>query len=130
MACSVGTEAVYFRNSDGSLINLVPDDEVANSYVPNIRISDFKESLKKFKPPVSGPPVFELLQQLASLNAHKTLISTIDLKNKKGLWIIADQDLLPQDKGIVGVCGERVKKPHKWLHGTLFMADSIELVSR
>jgi hypothetical protein len=136
ISCPVGTEVVYFRYSPGSSINLVADDAMRKSYVPNIRLSNFRRMLDKYL--TRDPRVPELVKELAKLNPNTTLIYKLDLKTKETIWAIADSALIPKESGIVGACGRRTTNPAaKKLHNAdgaylrfLFYADSMTLVSR
>lgn len=125
-SCPSGTEAVYFRNSRGSSIHLVSDNAIKRSYIPQIRITDFRTLISnsiKIYPE-------DLLEDLEYLNAETTLVSKINLSNGAGIWLIAPSNLIPKEKGIVGACGKSRPKPDdSWLHGTLFFVESMTFIS-
>lgn len=136
ISCPVGTEVVYFRYSPGSSINLVADDAMRKSYVPNIRVSNFRRMLDQYL--TRDPRVPELVKELAKLNPNTTLIYKLDLKTDETIWTIADSALIPKESGIVGACGRRTTNPAATkLHNAdgaylrfLFYANSMTLVSR
>lgn len=135
LSCPRGTEAVYFRNSAGSSINLVANHAVKRSYIPNIRIGDFKNSLKR----LYKSDYVETAKELAKLSPNTTLRNTTDIKSGKLVWLIANSNLIPKEKGnIVGVCGRPTTNPAiaeygRTYHGPLpvflFYADSMTVVS-
>ncbi|MCU0535263.1 MAG: hypothetical protein MUD14_15355 [Hydrococcus sp. Prado102] len=135
ISCPATTEAIYFRNSPGSSINLVPDRATKRSYVPNIRISDFKNSIKR----LYRSDYVETAKELAQLDANTTLRNTTDIKSGKLVWLISKSRLIPKESGIVGVCGRPTTNPAiakygRTYHGPLpvflFYADSMTVVSR
>ncbi|NJK48756.1 hypothetical protein HC931_11745 [Candidatus Gracilibacteria bacterium] len=135
ITCPASTEAIYFRNSAGSSINLVPDRATKRSYVPNIRISDFKNNIRRLE----RSDYVETAKELAKLDANTTLRNTTDIKSGKLVWLISDSRLIPKEKGIVGVCGRPTTNPAiakygRTYHGPLpvflFYADSMTVVSR
>ena len=135
ISCPAGQEAVYFRYSAGSSLHLVADS-VRKSYVPNIRVSDFRKMLDRYLE--KDPRVPELTKELDRLKPNTVLINKIDLKSGKILWVIADHEILPPENGLVGACGQRtqnaaVKNPRTADKGylqSLFYADSLISVSR
>jgi hypothetical protein len=128
ISCPTGTPTVYFRYSAGSSINLVNDNVIRNTYIPNIRISDFKRMLDKYRERYSHrSKIPELTQELVNLSPHTTLMRKVNLKNGQRLWLIADSAIIPRkEMGIVGACG---KTTSKW-DPAIFYADSMTLVSR
>src|SRR4028119_816053 len=45
VSCQDGTQAVYLRISPGSSINLVADNFVRQTHLPDVRLSDFRNGL-------------------------------------------------------------------------------------
>lgn len=135
LSCPVGEEIAYFRYSPGSSINLVADNAIRKTYVPEIRISDFRRILERYLD--KEPRVTELTKELAKLTPNTTLINKLNLKTGQTVWVIVDSALVSQKSGIIGACGKRTTNPAaKTLHnadGTylrfLFYADSIKEVS-
>jgi hypothetical protein len=149
ITCPSGSEVVYFRNSSGSSVMLVADNAVKRTYVPRIRISDFKANLSQissfdnilqivpqFKLPTFLLPAF---QELNHLDQNTSLIFALNLKNllndQGGVWIIAPSSLIPKANGIIAACGK--SKPQRvkaglWtgLWWPLFYVDSMTLVGR
>lgn len=135
ITCPTATEAIYFRNSAGSSINLVPDKTTKRSYIPNLRISDFKSNLKRLE----QTDYVETAKELGKLGANTTLRNTTDIKSGKLVWLISESRLIPKESGIVGVCGRQTTNSAifeygKTYHGPLpvflFYADSMTVVSR
>ena len=144
ISCPANTEVVYFRNSKGSSLNLVADETSGKTYLPNLLISDFKNYILP-NPTIRNSPEFinsgfyPLYQALETLPAGTQIMSKIPLTNSKesstkiveGVWIIGDNNLFPQNNGIVGACGKSLKMmPTSDYHGNLFFADSMELLSQ
>lgn len=126
ITCPSGSEVIYFRNSRGSSIMLVADNAVKRTYVPRIRISDFKADMSQIKLPS--------YQELNHLDQNTNLIFALNLKNlpdDQGVWIIAPSSLIPKGNGIIAACGKLKPQGVKmglWM--PLFYADSMTLVSR
>ncbi|NEQ25146.1 MAG: hypothetical protein F6K28_39910, partial [Microcoleus sp. SIO2G3] len=45
--CPVGMKAIHLRISSGSSINLVADNSIRKTHMPNVRLSDFRDGLLK-----------------------------------------------------------------------------------
>lgn len=133
ISCPNGLETVYFPLYGGSSINLVPDDAINLTYVPNIRLSDFRDHISK----LSKTHLAGLTQEFAELGPNTTLTNTINLQNGNVIGMIADSALIPAQTGIVGACGKHKTNPDiigpivTGLSGydELFYVDSMTLVS-
>ena len=132
ISCPIGTEVAYFRHGVGSSLNLVSDNGIKRTYVPNIRISDFRKILEKYQNKYAHhPEIPALAQELSRLTPNTTLIRKLNLKTGKTIWVIADSQLVPQETGIVGTCGKpSVNSSANGYLRFLFYADSMTLVSR
>jgi hypothetical protein len=110
---------------------LVADNAVKRTYVPRIRISDFKADMSQLVSQLK----LTVFQELNHLDQNTSLIFALNLKNllndQGGVWIIAPSSLIPKANGIIAACGK--SKPQRvksslWM--TLFYVDSMTLVSR
>ncbi len=97
---------MYFRNSPGSSINLVPASAIKRTNVPNICLSDFKAGLYKLPSKYA-----QLTQELAQLSPNTTLFQKINLKNGRTVNMIVNSKLIPEDRGIVAACLKRKHIP-------------------
>lgn len=97
LSCPVGLESAYFSYNSGSYINLVSDNAIENSHLPNLRISDFREGLKTFAPWLTEEP-----KAFATLNDNITIA---DIYRRQ--WLIIPSELLPEKKGKIFVCGKK-----------------------
>ncbi len=126
--CQPGMSAVYVPIRTGSSINLVADDAISKTRIPNIRLSDFKKRMDG-----NGIDNFdalypEITKELTNLGSSTTMMSTFNLKDWKWLLLIADSIKIPKQRGIVGVCGKKTTNPASLGYG-FFYADSIQSVS-
>jgi hypothetical protein len=112
LSCPPSLEAQYFRNNPGSSINLVSDDAIIDSHLPNIRISDFRKGLNTFAPWLKEEP-----KAFAQLSAELTIVDTY-----KWMWLVAKSNLIPQERGLILACGTREIIESL----TLFHADYLE----
>jgi hypothetical protein len=115
LSCPSGLEAQYFRNNPGSSINLVSDDAIIDSHLPNIRISDFKRGLKTL-PSWSN----QEKAAFAKLNSGLTILNSYNY-----LWLVTKSNLIPQERGLILACGTRETIESI----ILFHADYLEPVS-
>jgi hypothetical protein len=136
ISCPADQEVVYFRSSPGSSINLVADNAVRKTYIPNIRISDFRRMLQRYLDKDFRIP--ELTKELTQLTENTVIFNKIDIKTNNTLWAIASKKIIPRQTGIIGACGRRTanpgaKKPNDadgaYLR-SLFYAESMTLLSR
>lgn len=108
-ACPTDQEQINFHIGNQSSIILMQDDQIAESYMPNIRISDFRNGL------ITGPmytfyPVFE--QELLNLNSNQ-IINIVTYVNPQGTnlggarvdYLITTGGVLPS--GFHAGCGTR-----------------------
>jgi hypothetical protein len=130
-ACSIGQETRYVRITPGSSItvsNSLFEPAYNLTWLPSMHLTDFKASLRR------GPS--ELVQELdreitANLNQFTsiTIMNLIDLEKRsiweRYIWLIANRQIMPQEPGIVKLCGHFVKN----LGYGFFHADSIQKVS-
>jgi hypothetical protein len=89
ISCQEGATALYLRVSSGSSINIVTDNSSNRTYLPDVRISDFRNGLGNL-----GEP--KIIQELASLSPATTLMNSFDLRNKITVWLIAKSSLMPK----------------------------------
>ena len=102
LSCPEGTEAVYLRVISGSSINLVADNSLRTTHLPDVRLSDFKEGLTNLAE--NGYP--DLAKELANLGSSTTIMNAFDLNSFGAIWLITDSNKMPKEKGIVGICGK------------------------
>lgn len=97
--CLPGERDKYVRISPGSYINIVDDDIIRQTRLPNIRQSDFLASIRDF-------PYREYILELGQVNVPAMILNVINLDNGEYFWLVADSRMIPKELGIVGVCGE------------------------
>ncbi len=131
--CQPGMDAVYIRISPGSSINLVADDVIQKTRLPNIRLSDFKNRVNG-----NGIDNFDILypgitKVLTSLSSSTTLMNTFNLKDWKRFLLIVDSTRMPKESGIVGACGKLTTNTDKIVNiisnYDFFYADSVQRMS-
>jgi len=113
-SCPDGLETQYFRNNPGSSINLVSDDAMTDSHLPNIRISDYRKGLTNFAYWQKESEAF------AKLSPGLTILDTYNYE-----WLVAKSSLIPQERGFILACGTRETIGYL----TFFHADYLEPIS-
>jgi len=113
--CPEGLETQLFRANPGSWINLVGNDAISRSQVPNIRLRDFKRGLKTFSFWSTKEP-----KMLKKLKAQTTIVDT------SGFWLVADTQMVPKGGGNLLACGKFIPAGKELL---LFRADSIQPIA-
>ncbi len=104
ITCPAGTEAVYFRNTAGSSLKIVPDKAIAQTNVPKVRLSDFKGMLNRYEQRYGRQNgATPLLETLSDLSAPITLTSKINLEDGELLWVVRQNPI--HHEGIIGTCG-------------------------
>ncbi|WP_204105116.1 MULTISPECIES: hypothetical protein [Spirulina sp. CCY15215] len=124
ITCPNSTEPIYLALNSGSLIELVNDD-FSHSYIPKIRISDFKKGMAEF---ATGYP--EIAEELTNQDiiSHSVISHNgIDLKTKRHVWLFANSELLSDRNGIMAICGSVEDKSPLQPYGG-FYVESIEKV--
>jgi hypothetical protein len=126
LACDPGKETLYLRLTSGSFLNLVPDYSIQQTYLPNIRVSDFRREVAN----LSLYP--ELVKELMSLEPGNTVVQTLNLgdplrSSAPNIWLVIDSHLMPSSPGIVRVCAKQTD--NQWLRQYRFYyAESIQSV--
>ncbi len=127
ISCQPGADVVYVRTSLGSSINLVEDNSIRTTHIPDIRISDFKKGLENFYEKNMARVL------VAGLSPSITIFNTFNLKDWSPFWLIADSVKMPKERGIVGICGKLNPQDRKVnlssINYGVFYADSVQIVS-
>jgi hypothetical protein len=93
--CPPGQEARRYQMNPGSSVNLVGNREIDASNLPNIRLRDFKKSIRRaevFLSPVDRAALLKLEE--------------ITIANDGNGFLAIDPSLLPVRSGFVAVCGQ------------------------
>ena len=99
LACPAPGIEKYVRISPGSYLRIVPDQALAQTWLPNIRTSDYQRSLATFQHPQD-------IADLRSLSFNTAVMNAFDLKNLDAFWMIIDSHLLPPRDGVYILCGQ------------------------
>ena len=104
ISCPADTEAVYFRNTEGSSVEIVDNKAIANTYTPQFQFDDFKGILNRYDKRYGGrSDTSEMIAALSRLPPQTTITNKISLEDGIMLWIIRSNPL--KERGIVGACG-------------------------
>jgi hypothetical protein len=124
LSCPDGKEAIYLRISPGAFINLVADNSIQKTHLPDVRLSDFRAGMLVV--PTYIEP--DILKELTGLSPSNTLINMFNFKDlEKPNWLIAKSTMIAKRRGIVGVCGQWSTSPVPAQYG-FFYADSVQSV--
>lgn len=124
VSCPDGTPALYVRVTPGSVIKLVSDNSIRQTYLPKVRLIDFRNGLTNF-----GRGYPDIAKELAGLSPSTTLMYAFNLKNfQQQIWLIGDSTKFPKKKKIFSVCGKPSIIPQSQQYG-FFYADSFKAVS-
>lgn len=115
-SCPIGSEKALFRYNFGSFINLVDDNAVTSSRLPNIKIGDFRGGLKTFAPWLERER-----EAFARLESGKTIVDVYGW-----MWLVTDTNLLPDKKGFMVACGNTENVDSlRFFHG-----DYVKMISK
>jgi hypothetical protein len=124
ISCPDGKDAIYLRISWGDFINLVADNSISKTHLPDVRLSDFRTGMLVV-PSYIEP---DIVEELTGLSASNTLVNMFNFKDlDKPNWLIAKSSMLSTHRGIVGVCGKWSTNPVPAQYG-FFYADSVQAV--
>jgi hypothetical protein len=130
-ACSTGQETRYVRITPGSSITAISDpfEPAYNlTWLPSMHLIDFQVSLKRGTIELTQELEREITADLSQFTSI-TIMNLIDLEKRsiweRYIWLIANSRIMPQEPGIVKLCGHFVKN----LGYGFFYADSIQKVS-
>ena len=123
--CKDGTNPVYLRIPPGSFINLVADNSIQQTHLPQVRINDFRNGMgTDFR---GLYPDFS--KELSVLSPSTTIMNTFNLRNlEQGILLIADSTKMLPKSGFVGACQKGETYPATQKYG-FFYTDSIQKVS-
>lgn len=94
--CPAGLEGGYFRANPGSGINLVDNNTIRQSNVPNIRLEDFSQGLDTFSP-------WAVKEKESLRRVFKKDMTVVDTNS---VWLVANRRRLPKQKGWLVACGK------------------------
>jgi len=121
ITCPAGSEPVYTRLSAGSFVYIVDDGTAVQTWLPEIRKSDYETNIHNFQ-------YSEVVGVLKSVVAPATLANVINLQDGDTVWLVVNTKLIPPTPGILGICGKWSNGPGKVYH--FFYADSVQEVSQ
>lgn len=120
ITCPAGSEPIYARLSTGSVVHIVDDGTAGQTWLPEIRFSDFETNLHDFQ-------YSEVVGELKSVVAPVTLANVMNLQGGDTAWLVVNTTLIPPDPRILGMCGKWSNGPGKAYH--FFYAASVQEVS-
>ncbi|MHC1783298.1 MAG: hypothetical protein AB9891_11205 [Anaerolineaceae bacterium] len=87
--CPPGQVKVSIRLNPDSIVQILPDDDLPRTHLPNLRQSSFEYNLKDF-------PEWRIAESFRNLTPPVAVYATTDVANEKEVWIIFDE--IPQLK--------------------------------
>ena len=125
ISCPVGTKAIHLRISSGSSINLVADNSIRKTHMPNVRLTDFRDGLLKTHHNIDP----DVVKELTSLSASTNLISMMNWSDlNQPNWLMIESLMMPKKTGIFAACGTLATHPGASQQG-FFYAKSIKRIS-
>ncbi len=122
VTCPAGQESVYIRKSPGSVIQVIREDVLALDWVPTLHLG-------RFRMWVHNLPNQEAIDEFTRIEAPATIIYNYDVASRKPTWLVANTELIPEENGILGVCGNFSDNPNQRVQNyRFFYAKSVELV--
>ena len=121
VTCPAGTRAIYARIPTGSYVRLVSDEQAPHPYLTDLRLDEFKTRLHDFM-------YSEFIGEFNNIQAPTTITNTIGLDDNHELWLVVDSNLIPENPGILGICGKWSQGPAKAYN--VFYGSSIQDVSK
>jgi hypothetical protein len=116
--CAPGEVTVVTTVHRGSYINIRQDDSIRHSMIPDIRYSDFLQSMH-------NSPMYRLAVQLMPVSPGTSYLTTYNWAEKRFEDILAPTDMLDKNQGWVEMCGWKEVQPDEY---GFFHAESIRLI--
>lgn len=113
IVCAESEETVYVRINQGSFINVVDDNSIGQTWLPNIRWSDFSKSIHDFS-------FYEITEELDPITPPTTIAFTYNIKDERHVWLIADTRSFPSPTGLMSICGNWSKNIEKYGYGFFY----------
>ncbi len=120
VTCPAGSQVIYARIPTGSYIRLVSGAQASHPFLPDVRLDEFETSLHDFM-------YSEFIGEFKNLTAPTTITNTIGLAANNEIILVFNSSLIPENPGILGVCGHWSEGPAK--NYSVFYADSFQKVS-
>lgn len=98
--CPPNQQGGLFSTSPGSGINLVSNNTIRQSSLPEVRIKDFRQGLTGFSPWAPKEKV-----SLKKLPKNITFVDA-GFINTSGIWLVAESHLVPKHFGMIAACGQ------------------------
>lgn len=98
IACNPGQELVYVRYSEGSYINVVEDSKPPPDWLPDVRAGHYRTLIHSL-------PDSKVIEIFEKFEPAFVLMNGMDLRSGYSVWLVINRDLMPDGKGIIGVCG-------------------------
>ncbi len=115
--CPNEQESVVLRKAPGSYLVLVGNDDPREGWIPFIRLNFFKNK-------VHNLANFEIFPEFDRLEEPTALLFHLNLLGGGPALVFADPGMLPEQDGLVEVCGNHTPEP-TWLSTYFFYARSI-----
>lgn len=121
VTCPAGEESVYIRKTEGSYFNIIREDVLALDWVPTLHLG-------RFRTWVHNLPNDEAIDEFTRIEAPSTIIYNYDEASGLPTWLVASTGLIPEEDGILGVCGNYSSNPIERVQDyRFFYAKSIEM---
>ncbi|MGH8562307.1 MAG: hypothetical protein ACRES4_10115, partial [Nevskiales bacterium] len=113
-ACPAGQDNLYVRMTKGSSIQLVANEARAQTHVPEVRISDFKEGMHAYRR--WYPALHSELENLQAGQEIRFAINLVRNRHGEPLWLMSDARTTPKT-GVVRICARLSdNKAHKFYY--------------
>jgi hypothetical protein len=123
ITCPAGQEKTYIRNAPGASIHVIRESVLALDWVPMVHLG-------RFRMWVHNLPNDEAISEFTRIEAPATIIYNYEEETGKPTWLVANSNLIPEQNGILGVCGNFSTNPNQRVQDyRFFYASSVELVS-
>jgi hypothetical protein len=97
--CAPGQAAALMRYAPGSSIRVIKEDVLQLDWMPEFHQSRFRRW-------VHGLTDARAAAEFEQIQAPVTVMTGIDLRTQRLVWLVAAQELLPETYGLLAVCGQ------------------------
>ncbi|MEI8132090.1 MAG: hypothetical protein WCG34_06625, partial [Leptolinea sp.] len=99
LACNQGEQPITMRYADGNAVKLIREEVLQLDWLPEFHYGRYKIFIHNL-------PNNEAIDILSKVEPPATLLLGYDIPTGKKIWLLARTDQMPEDFGVINICGK------------------------